>query len=76
VDRKLSWYQNFQYSEGVELCGGSNDGYPEKVVNVNQEVPHTFNAVNLKLTSTLDEGADNESWGVRQFYLYVFDFIN
>jgi len=35
------------------------------------EVPHNFNAANIKLTSTLTKDASVNSWGVRQFYLYV-----
>lgn len=56
------------------MCFGGSDGkggHPEKVVNVNHEVPHVFNAVNLRFSSTLDEGMENESWGIRQFFLHI-----
>jgi hypothetical protein len=60
----------------VQLCGadtGGNQGanWAEKVVNVEFVVPHKGEVVNLKLTSTLDEGLDNESWGVRDFFLFA-----
>lgn len=67
----------FAFNEGVELCGtdtGANqgaNGWPEKVVNVEFMVNHRNAAVKLDLTSTLNEGLDNESWGIRDFFLFA-----
>jgi hypothetical protein len=55
----------------VDLCATSNDACPERIVNVNHEIMHNFDAVNFKFTTTLDEDVANESWGIRQFFLYV-----
>lgn len=76
VDRREQWRQVFSWSEGVELCYGGGAGSPEKIVNVNREVFHTMDAVLLEFKTTLDEGADNESWGLRQFYLWVHNTMN
>lgn len=47
------------------LCSRSIADSPEKIVNVNHEVPHNFDAVRLELTTTLDEDMSNESFGIR-----------
>jgi hypothetical protein len=40
------------------------------VQSVETEVQHTGPAL-VRITSNLNEAADNESWGVRDFFIYV-----
>jgi hypothetical protein len=39
-------------------------------VNVEVEVNHTWPTADLVFTSNLNEAPDNESWGIRDFYVY------
>lgn len=49
----------------------NNKDWAEKVVNVEVEIPHRQPAATISMTSTLDEDFDNESWGIRDFYLFI-----
>lgn len=40
-------------------------------VGVDAEVAHTKGNVNIVISSDLDEAPDNESFGVRDFFLYI-----
>jgi len=39
-------------------------------VGVEAEGTHSSEELNIKITSTLNEDANNESWGVRDFFIY------
>lgn len=76
VDNNLVYNTKFAYNEGVELCGtdvGGNQGanWAEKIVNIELNVVHRAPAVRVHMTSTLNEAWENESWGIRDFQLFV-----
>jgi len=39
----------------------------ERSAEISVNVPHTASALEIYLTSDLDESADNESWGISNF---------
>lgn len=54
------------------MCGGSDtDNWTDKVYDIDVTFPHTAATVAFKMTSTLDEASTNESWGFREFKLFV-----
>ncbi|CAD8105868.1 unnamed protein product [Paramecium primaurelia] len=76
IDDQEKFRQAFAYNEGVDLCGvdtgaKQGEGWAEKIVNIEINVPHKFPEVKVLMKSTLDEPPENESWGVRDFQLFA-----
>jgi hypothetical protein len=60
----------------VQLCGTDKGGkqganWAEKVVNVEFALAHKSEGLNMKMSSTLNEDFNNESWGIRDFFLFA-----
>jgi hypothetical protein len=63
------WETKWAYAAGASICGAGKDNWHEKLYNVEILVPHNSPSALFILTSTLNEGADNEAWGFRDFHL-------
>ena len=61
VDCAEIWTQSFSHSTGANVCGA---GWGEREAVVSVDVPHTADLLVLRVTTTLDQGATDESWGV------------
>lgn len=48
-------------------CGSQNNDWNEKKQYVEIILGHTADSFKFDITSNLDEDADNESWGFRDF---------
>jgi hypothetical protein len=73
VDGVEVWGQNFQHggSTAVGLCGSNNAGWAEQVVDISVAFDHINPQPVVTVTSTLNQAADDESWGVRNFLLFT-----
>lgn len=71
VDGVEAWSQAFAHNQGYwnNICGQASD-WRELLVRVEVEVAHTKSDVLIEFTSTLNEAPENESWGIRDFFLY------
>jgi len=52
------------------LCGAGAD-WNEEIVDLEVELEHADETLRIGFSSSLDEGATNESWGLRNFILYI-----
>jgi hypothetical protein len=50
-----------------------NPGWKAKKYDVEFLVPHNSPLVNIIMTSTLDQDANDESWGFREFFVSYLD---
>jgi len=50
------------------LCGQGGD-WNESIINLEVKVAHSAPEVSIEFSSTLNEAATNESWGIRDFHL-------
>lgn len=48
-----------------------NAGYEDRVTWFVAAFPHEDDVLNIRIYTNLDEGADNESWGISNFYLTI-----
>lgn len=72
VDGQEVWSKAFIYHYGywVPLCGHVTADWRELFVRVEVDVAHSKPDALVEITSNLNEAADNESWGVRDFFVY------
>jgi hypothetical protein len=54
------------------MCGTVHQHYVENVERIDSTVKHSAGGTTITMTSSLDENSANESWGIREFYLYVY----
>ena len=47
------------------------NSWNEWFFRVEVDAAHDRDTANIEITGTIDEAANNESWGVRDFFLYV-----
>jgi hypothetical protein len=52
----------------VNICGVKD--WNDKVWDVEVTVPHWTDSATIMFTSSLDEDANNESWAIRDLYIY------
>jgi hypothetical protein len=71
VEGERIWKRAFGVGETYKLCGIAEFGWKTLVVGVDAEVAHTKGVANIVVGSDLDETPDNESFGVRDFFLYI-----
>jgi hypothetical protein len=56
--------------ETYDLCGNPNgSNFFEKKMKIDIIVGHSDPSVTIELSSTLDQGAEHESWAFREFEL-------
>lgn len=71
VDTEKIWNLQMLWNLGYKLCGHPEFGWKGLAINVDAEVAHTRPIATVTISSTLDEAPDNESWGVRDFFMYI-----
>jgi hypothetical protein len=75
ADKQEIWGMNYGVSNSISkdlilsLCG--NSGWKDQVTNIDVEIPHSSSQLVLEFRTTLDQGANDEAWGVRQLYLFT-----
>lgn len=52
------------------MCGQIND-WRELLTQIEVDAAHTAEKASFHLTTNLDEAANNESWGIRDFYVFI-----
>ncbi|CAD8114389.1 unnamed protein product [Paramecium sonneborni] len=70
VDYQMGWSKRYQYYDGTQMCGGGGD-WREAYINLNLKIKHSGSTAVIVVTSNIDEGPENESWGIRDFILSV-----
>ena len=61
---------NSNYDGTSSQCG--NSGAYDRIINLSYTIgSHTSNSVEIKFISNLDEVTTNESWGIREIYIYL-----
>jgi len=63
VDGKLVWSKAYS-GAGTPLCGSGNSGWVELVDKITVTIAHSAPTAKIEFTSTLDQTAADESWGV------------
>ncbi|CAD8089306.1 unnamed protein product [Paramecium primaurelia] len=63
-------FQNNYGLDGTQLCGQSS--YGEIIEQISITKPHNYQSLFILMTSDLDQGSTNESWGIRNFKLYIY----
>lgn len=73
LDGKIIWQRNYQWHEGYfgRICGSPVPDWRDFFTRIEVEAAHTGSKVDLKFLTTLDEAPNNESFGVRDFYLFI-----
>ncbi|CAD8164368.1 unnamed protein product [Paramecium octaurelia] len=72
VDGTLVWEKKFIATNGYygKVCGNSQFASKTLFSRTELEVNHQANSVKIQVTTNLNEAFDEESFGVRDFYLY------
>ena len=52
------------------MCGQIND-WRELLTQIEVDVVHTAEKASFQIATNLDEAANNESWGIRDFYVFI-----
>ncbi|CAK58841.1 unnamed protein product (macronuclear) [Paramecium tetraurelia] len=71
VDQQIGWQLAQFGTQGTDICGTVMDEYREMSFNLNLIVQHSGPTAIVVVTSVLNEGRDNESWGMRDFIISV-----
>jgi hypothetical protein len=45
--------------------------YAEASISVNIEIPHSSSSSEITITTNLDSPPENESWGIRDLYIFI-----
>lgn len=64
------WERKLHYNEGyfTKICGFT--GYKDLFIAVDAEGGHSDDELDIKISATINEDANNESWGIRDFFIY------
>jgi len=71
VEGERIWKRAFGVAEAYKLCGVGEYTWKGIFVGVDAEVAHTKGVANVMISSDLDEAPENESFGVRDFFIYI-----
>jgi hypothetical protein len=52
-------------------CGRDETAWNEYTSDVDITIPHSASTVTVLISSTIDQDANDESWGFRDFYLWI-----
>ncbi|CAD8106425.1 unnamed protein product [Paramecium sonneborni] len=73
VDENLEYNQAYSYSQGqIYICGQTGNDRKDSIFDIQFSFPHTGTTSFIELTSTLDQIPFDESWGFRNFRLFLF----
>jgi hypothetical protein len=81
VDGRTAWQQAIPFDSGYRfsVCGQPDAtyiGWREWPINVDLNGPHEGATVTITITSTIDQTPNDESWGIRDFKLFLEDGTN
>jgi len=79
ADFREVWGRNYVVigSEGGyvrNLCG--QPYWRDEITDIDVSFVHSASTLNLQFRTTLDQGASDESWGVRRLYIFVGNCAN
>lgn len=71
VDGNIVWAKAYGgQGSPTNLCGLTSAGANEFIEDIWVSIDHASDAANIVITTSLDQGATDESWGVRNFQLW------
>lgn len=71
IDGINEYTQSMHYLEGTQVCGGSHANWFDASVPVELQLPHSADTLKIEVTSTLNEGLSNESFGIDNLRVLV-----
>jgi hypothetical protein len=73
VDDLSVWSDNLNYWGGywAPLCGQAPQSWNEQTLDVDVSFPHSDDTAMVKVYTTLNQAANDESWGVRQLNIFL-----
>jgi hypothetical protein len=71
VDGTEVWSRAFTLGEGSQTCGAQYGWHERDVLVGPIALSHTASTLTLRVTSTLDQGADDESFGISDVLIEV-----
>ena len=73
VDGQVVWRRTFSVEEGQRRCGNPNSGWKDRAVAVGpMQLEHTAARLRLRVGTTLDQDASDESFGIQNVLLRGF----
>ena len=63
IDSKQAWAKSYIYHQGKQECGVGSNWYEQKE-RITAIVAHTGNSATIRFTTTLNQSANDESWGI------------
>ncbi|CAD8083149.1 unnamed protein product [Paramecium primaurelia] len=74
ADQDLVFTQKYSNINGQgEICGQPGSNRKDQIHQIEIEFDHTGLTSFIQLTSNLNDSADDESWGFRNFRIYIFE---
>jgi hypothetical protein len=67
-----SWSAEMTYATGTQQCGQSHPNWNEASSHIDITLPHESNSLNVTIRTSLDQGAENEAWGIDNVKVYLF----
>jgi len=67
-----SWSQQMTYATGTQQCGQSHPNWNEASSHIDITIPHESNSLNVTVSTSLDQNADNEAWGIDNVKVYLY----
>ena len=64
INGNLVWQKQYTMTMGVQRCGSGNTNWNELFDPISVVYSHSGGSLTLKFNSTLDQGANDEWWGV------------
>jgi hypothetical protein len=65
------WSQPRVSTSGTQRCGAAPSDWREDTAAVSQTVSHTASSIVVRASSTLDQSANDESWGIDNVFVWV-----
>ncbi|CAD8114331.1 unnamed protein product [Paramecium sonneborni] len=69
IDGAQAFSQQYQSISSISECGNS---WGEEIQLITISLPHFYQSILIYMFSTLDENPSNESWGFRDFQLFLY----
>ncbi|CAK58868.1 unnamed protein product (macronuclear) [Paramecium tetraurelia] len=68
IDGIQAFSQQYTSILSTSLCGNI---WGEEILSITMSIPHVYQSILILMTSSLDEPTSNESWGFRDFQLFL-----
>lgn len=72
LDGVNKYQKGYHYTTGTQQCGVDHVHYQEQLEQISIVAPHKMTNLVITMTTNLDEAANNESWGIRDFQIFVY----